>query len=465
MFLFYKGTCDYLNHAYTTTTFIFDTLCTIYVLDLSLNNFFSIITKSALLRILIILIILIYMLCNCIFIDSSMILKILSSLIILLLVITYIITNNKQQFIVNLAFILFFWWMFSYLISFISMEFFICFMINYDLIELDILNIHISEHLSNVLDSVFSDLDKQTSPILSKYNHNGGPNNGGPNGIFYFNDYHGDDEDNGGYDVVNSIREYYSNPFWQLSKKYFDFAGSKYITDGYNSTLDFNKTNLHAILINELSDENMCDFFKSFSVYRSNLEKYNSVIKLQDLCLWEHDVLTKAKFFHENFNILSSYQSKYESAYNYWLNRQVQHVSFFNLVSNNFFMINFIDRDLYYKEICKDLIWVKLNLILSDSFLSDDRPVTIKILKFDDIMGKITQSLSSEYKQALNCSSDLYKWHLTNNANTTMVDFLGKHYLSREIYIWDTINISNKTGLGLSHKFAYPNFHAYTKYI
>jgi hypothetical protein len=91
------------------------------------------------------------------------------------------------------------------------------------------------------------------------------------------------------------------------------------------------------------------------------------------MLIWEYNILNRAKIYLES---LSNSNSKklpydYEHAYILWQNRQFRIVKFNgSLLKQDLYIVNYNEYIVMYREICEDLLYVQLNLILAISILS-----------------------------------------------------------------------------------------------
>lgn len=100
---------------------------------------------------------------------------------------------------------------------------------------------------------------------------------------------------------------------------------------------------------------------------------YNNWLVSSYMLIWEYNILNRAKIYLES---LSNSNSKklpydYEHAYILWQNRQFRIVKFNgSLLKQDLYIVNYNEYIVMYREICEDLLYVQLNLILAISILS-----------------------------------------------------------------------------------------------
>ena len=413
--------------------------------------------------------------------------------ILLVLLYKLIVCHDKIKFILNLIIKLLmlslFWFVTCYILDitwnaegFFSLSNFL----SYYALESDQFNgLGISSTLKARLDDIFSNLDL----------HIGFNGNNGPSFIpLFYDPGTGDSEENDRLETMrmrirDRISKYYNKDFWVLGSEYFTQLKLQTLIERYNN-LHLLKDDLVIQKINKFHyylDSNYPKHMSWHDYSNSSIINYKYMLDRYYLYLWENDVLTKAKFYCENkVKIESSYlwpsiYKSYEFAYNYWLIRQMEHLNPLYHMADNWHAIDYTKLSVYYPEICRDAIWVKLHLVLFDSFLKGfssefkvfnllaykellkEESFELKAHKYNIYMSRLFELHCLKYYEAHKCGNELNMLRVSE-WTPSQVDFMIKYSSENDPFatnMWKlNTSTSNNLGLGLSKDFAHSKFNA-----
>ena len=400
----------------------------------------------------------------------DMVYKFVSMAIILILTVTFIVTDNKLAFIYNLGIIIIFWLLFGYTVNYFSHA-----SINFNNLFFDFLANYYHDHIQPVNSGIPQDMQDHLNSVLLYLNdnlssiYNGGPSNGGPNGtppsMLYYDFDSLDDEDKQYCryaKIIDKINNFYSKSMWELDKRYYDQVKCKNFINTYNNSLDYNKTNKHIIILNTIVDYDLrFEHAHYLQTWMPNTDMYKLTIAMYNMLLWENDVLDKIKFLCDNKDSPIRSDPKHVSCHNYWLNRQLPY-NVLGTLRLNIPIPDFTDEATFYREVCEDLLWVKLQLLLVNTFIINYVPFDSKSHDIECIMRELIGSNLLKFKEGYECLSELRKLDLRESSGYA-IDFFSQFYPSDLFSLWDEVNVWKKLGLGLSYKFGYPEFDYMTK--
>jgi len=426
-------------------------------INYSLENIAKIITLSVIIKIIISVI---SYLSSFAGFDSNSTKSIIAILITGLLIVSFLKSKSKGQFVWNISVILSFWYVTGGLAHFlVDDKFSFKFLLSYR--EVLCFEGVIPPHLQDTLDSVFENLDDTLSDFF-----NGGP--GGPNenppSLFFISS--NDDYSEMDKYSKKTIGAYYSKLFWSLSSKYHNMINFQNFLTKYNNSLVYDENGFATTKISEVLKSSMSQEFitwthyYNFSTLTGDVNNYNDMVWQYNFCLWENDVLSKAKSYWEFKYMnrplpINHFKFQYESAYNYWMNRNVD-CNILGLLNNKWSIVNKAEPGMFYRELCSDTLWVKLRLIVIKSFLSHESPFIYKIAKFNSIMPQLIDSHLVIFYKAYLCEWELGKI-LFSKCNYNLLTRVHMGVLNHSIFPPVNTSVFNDIGLGITHKFAFPS--------
>ena len=421
-------------------------------IDFSLKNNIKLIMTSVIVK-------------SIIYLMPSSLSFVVSILIATLILFSFFISDNKSQFIWNINVILLFWSIIGVFPVFLVNDALLCeFLLSYQ--NTLCFDGAISPDLQATLDSVFENLDNTLSGFF-----NGGP--GGPNetpsSLFFIPSSDDSDDHEKMYNKFwkNLIDVYYSKSFWDLGGKYHDLITFGDYINKYNNSVEYENSHLATIKVTEMLHSDMFSEYLSWTDYDKfytpigDIHNYNDMVAKHKMCLWENDFMSKARLYWEfkymDRPLPSNYsQLQYESAYNFWINKN-SNIHIFSTLELKYSILPKSAPDMIYRELCSDNLWIKLNLVIIKSFLSHKSPFIYKMAKFNSIMPEVIASHLIEFDTAYTCQWDLNKMLYSKYSKTLLTD---AHKTSPIKVIFPKIQSSvfNQIGFKCAHKFAYPEF-------
>lgn len=142
--------------------------------------------------------------------------------------------------------------------------------------------------------------------------------------------------------------------------------------------------------------------------------KYNEWMIASAYLLYEYDIWKKAIYYVENKNN----SLEFKQAYNYFILRQFKINQFSSNSFNvkNLFIRDYLVNDIVYRELCEDLLYILLNLLLADKIIGNLELENLKNNKdkFFHLLKNIIKNHYNEHKDGYSCLNDL-RWYTLNN--------------------------------------------------
>ena len=158
--------------------------------------------------------------------------------------------------------------------------------------------------------------------------------------------------------------------------------------------------------------------------------KYQEWIIASSYLLCEFNIWNKAKYYSENKN--SEFSSKeFKQAYYYMIWRQyyILNINIYSFDNRNVYIPDFKVNDIIYRELCEDVLYILLNLLLAEKIIGNE--VLENSLDNDDRFFDILKGIIKDhYDQNIDgyvCLKNLRRYYCDNYLSTYQIKNLLKN--------------------------------------
>lgn len=151
-------------------------------------------------------------------------------------------------------------------------------------------------------------------------------------------------------------------------------------------------------------------YFSKINYDYTALAIYNQWLSSSCMLILEYDILQKAKLYLELTEENRKYNLNFRHAYIYWLNRQYNMVNMESLLKSDVFILDFFkDKKIFYREVCEDLLYVSLNILLAKEIINNKYlPIYLEQDKyFFDLLELIIKKHYDENELGYKCLKEL----------------------------------------------------------